>query len=377
LERRSPLVLTRRRGGSDVEQQVEATLIAANPGPVWRIGGKIETGLKVDHCVFPSIPPGLSAAPSLILRLENRHSGQQRVRVSYLANSLHWDANYVIRVMPDWKTARVFARATVNNQSGADYGQAELQLVAGAVRRINEGMGGGEGGGVGGGMFSVAGRQLFAAPPPPPLEPFYGYHLYTFPQPVDVPNDAIKTLPLFSNSDVRIRRTYVVTGEVYYNQGVEPSSLLDTPVELHLRFDNTKTNSLGDPLPAGVVRVYKTYRTGRDELIGEDSIPDTAPAEAVALDLGNAFDVVEKGLQTDYERIARNAAEAAYEITIRNHQSQSIVVQVNEPFNGDWQILSSSLPYKKASSTSARFDVPVPADGTTVLQYRVRVQWRD
>ncbi|MGH9445980.1 MAG: DUF4139 domain-containing protein, partial [Terriglobia bacterium] len=174
------LVLTHRRNGSDVERRVEATLVAANPGPVWRIGGKIETGLKVDHYIFPAIPAGLSATPSLVLSLENRHAGEQSVRVSYLTNNLHWNANYAIEVKPDWNTADLSARATIHNQSGADYDQAALQLVAGEVRRVNEsgnyGVAGGVPGGVIGGMIgSLAPQPMIFAPPP---VPFSGYHLY-------------------------------------------------------------------------------------------------------------------------------------------------------------------------------------------------------
>jgi hypothetical protein len=372
------LVLRRKKEGSDVEQHVEATLLAANPEPVWRIGGKIETGLRVDHYIFPAIPPGLTASPSLVLSLENHHAGQQSIRVSYLANSLSWDPNYFIQVKPDWKTADLSARAAISNQTGADYDQAELQLVAGDVRRVEEGAGygAGSGGGMGGSVFAAgANRVLISAPSPPQQVPFYGYHLYTFPHPVDLQNDSTNQVSLFASSGLRISRSYVVTGQAYYNQGVEPSELLNTPVELYLKFDNTKANLLGEPLPEGVVRVYKPDQAGHAQLIGEDRLGDTAPGETVRLDLGNAFDVVEKGKQTDYKRTGPNAAEAAYEITIRNHQSQPVVVIVNEPFHGDWQILSSSVPYKKTSSTSARFHVPVPANGSTVLTYRVRIRW--
>lgn len=147
------------------------------------------------------------------------------------------------------------------------------------------------------------------------------------------------------------------------------------PVELRLKFENRKSNSLGIPLPAGIARVYMEDASGREQLIGEDQSRDTATDETVTLDLGNAFDVTEQEKQTDFKRLGLRETEAAYEITLRNHQAQAITVAVNEPFSGDWQILSSSLPYTKTSATSARFDVPVPAEGQTVLKYRVRVQW--
>lgn len=372
------IVLARRENGSDVEEAVQATLLAANPGPVWRINGKIEMFLRVDHYVFPDIPANLSAKPSLILLLKNEHSGEQELRVSYFTNGLTWAANYVLNVAPDWESADLSARATINNQSGTDYSQAKLQLVAGQVKRVYEtvnygGSGQGVGGGIGGGMMGQ--RVLMSAPAPPPAQPFAGYHLYTVRQPVDLPNDNLKQVSLIEPAHIQITRSYQVYGEVYYNQGAEPGSMLSEPVQLHLKLVNSRANSLGMPLPAGIVRVYKKDASGRQQLVGEDQIPDTASGETVTLNLGNAFDVTEHGKQANFQRQGPRESEASYEITLRNHQSQAIAVSVNEPFSGDWQILSSSFPYKKTSATSARFHVPVPAHGKAVLTYRVHVQW--
>ncbi|HEV2419388.1 MAG TPA: DUF4139 domain-containing protein [Terriglobia bacterium] len=370
-------VIVRRRNGSDVEEPIQATVLAGSPTPVLLIDGKIETGLHVDHYIFPSVPPNLSAKPSLLLLLRNQLAGEQNIKVSYFTNGLSWAANYVLKVGSDWKTADLSARAAINNRSGVDYRGTDLQLIAGEVRRIAEGTGYGNASGMGGGTYAGAprGRVLMQAAAPPPSQPFAGYHVYTLQQPVDLPNNNLKQVTLIEPKHIQISRIYEVSGQVYYNQGVEQDAILDTPVELRVKFENQKANSIGMPLPAGVVRVYKNDAQGRQQLIGEDQLRDTASDETVMLDLGNAFDVTEKGKQTDFKRLGPRETEASYEITLRNHQSQAIVVNVNEPFNGDWQILSSSLPYTKTSSTSARFDVPVPADGETLLKYQARVQW--
>ncbi|MGH9396417.1 MAG: DUF4139 domain-containing protein [Terriglobia bacterium] len=373
------LVVTRLKNGSEVEEPVEATLLAANPGPVWRINGRIETGLRVDHYIFPDIPANLSANRSLILLLNNEQAGEQEVRVSYFTNGLNWAANYILTVAPDWKAASLAARAMINNESGTDYPHAAIQLVAGEVRRVNEGEGvvGGVSEGVAGGIYAMGPRprMLMSVPQPPAQQPFSGYHLYTLQQRVDLANAASKQVALLKTAQIKITRIYEVNGQVYYNQGVEPGAMLKRPVELRVKFQNNKANSLGMPLPAGVVRVYKNDASGKQQLVGEDRAHDTAEGESLTLNLGNAFDVVEDAKQTDYQKLGPTSAESSYEITLRNHQSQPITVTVNEPFNGDWQILSSSLPYKKTSSTSAQFIVPVPANGETVLKYCVRVQW--
>jgi len=91
--------------------------------------------------------------------------------------------------------------------------------------------------------------------------------------------------------------------------------------------------------------------------------------------IGNAFDIVEERKQTDFKKIADRVFEIEYEITLRNHKDTPVTVQVNEPIGGDWEMLSSTFPANKTAAFAARFDVPVKANGESVLKYRVRVHW--
>jgi hypothetical protein len=64
-----------------------------------------------------------------------------------------------------------------------------------------------------------------------------------------------------------------------------------------------------------------------------------------------------------------------YEITLRNHKDGPVTVDVREPLGGDWEILDSNYKWTKLDSTTAGFEIPVEKDGTSVLNYRVRVKW--
>ncbi|MDE3179888.1 MAG: DUF4139 domain-containing protein, partial [Acidobacteriota bacterium] len=299
---------------------------------------------------------------------------EQNVRVTYLTNGMNWNANYILTASPDWKSANLAARASINNQSGADYPHASIQLIAGQVRRVNEG--GPVVAGSGGGMFAgMAGAARMASVAPVPSMAFSGYHIYSLPGRFDLPNRALKQLPLFSAANVKISRNYEVDGQNYFVQGPSPAGTFRQPVRLRAEFKNSKASSLGMPLPPGIVRVYQADASGRPQLVGEDMMQGTAEGESVTLDLGNAFDVVAETKQTDYKQLGPTEAESSYEMTLRNHQDQAIQVTVKQHFTGDWQILSSSLPYKKTDSTTAQFIVPVLAKGGAVLKYRLRVQW--
>jgi len=128
-------------------------------------------------------------------------------------------------------------------------------------------------------------------------------------------------------------------------------------------------------LPAGTMRVYQNDSKGRVQFIGEDRIDHTPKDETLDLHIGNAFDVVAERKQTDFQRIASNVYEMAFEISLRNHKPTPITVEVNEPIGGDWTMLNANFKYEKTAAFAAQFTVPVEADGESVLKYRVRVRW--
>jgi hypothetical protein len=111
------------------------------------------------------------------------------------------------------------------------------------------------------------------------------------------------------------------------------------------------------------------------QFVGEDRIGHTPKDETLNLKIGDAFDVVCERNQVDFEKIAGDVYEVAYKITLRNHKATPITVEVNEPIGGTWRMLSASHQWSKTAAWAAKFVVPVAADGTADLTYRVRVTY--
>jgi hypothetical protein len=128
-------------------------------------------------------------------------------------------------------------------------------------------------------------------------------------------------------------------------------------------------------MPAGNVRVYQSDSSGGVQFVGEDRIDHTPKDETLRLHIGNAFDVVCERKQTDFEKIAAGTYEIEYAITLRNHKATPIAVEVNEPIGGTWRMLRSTHEWTKTDAFAARFSVPIDADGTSTLSYRVRVTY--
>jgi hypothetical protein len=176
---------------------------------------------------------------------------------------------------------------------------------------------------------------------------------------------------------VPVEKLYVVNGQNYYYRSLQnnPGAPLKDQVMVFYKFKNEEKAGLGMPLPAGNLRVYQKDSKGGVRFVGEDRIDHTAKDEYLNVKIGNAFDVVSERRQTDFKALGSRTWEIEFEIKIRNHKDTPVTVQVNEPIGGDWEMLSSSYKYEKTAAFAAQFEVPVKANGESVLKYRVRAHW--
>ena len=362
------LIRNRQESGSTRQEEVKARLLAYNTAPVWRIGNEIVTGIGSDHIRFPELPESLYSRPTLIWTLENDGAARHRVEASYLANKLSWNADYVLTVARDDKTADVDGWVTLVNGSGTAFRNAKLQLVAGDLNRVRQQLGRM--------MLDEMRTEKMAAQAPMAQEAFSDYHLYTLGRKTTINNNQSKQVSMFEGTGVPVVKRYVVEGQAfYYHNQTHPGSPIKDVVQVYYQFKNEEKGGLGLPMPAGNVRVYQADSKGGVQFVGEDHINHTPKDETLNLKIGNAFDVVCERNQIDFQRISNNVYDVEYEITIRNHKAAPISVEFNEPIGGTWRMLRSTHEWTKTAVWAAQFKVPVASDGTQVLKYRVRVTY--
>jgi hypothetical protein len=360
------LVRAKQVNGSTTMEEVKATLLALNNGPVWKIGDEIVTGMPADHIRFPELPANLYSRPTLVWLLANRGAARQQLEVSYLTGGLSWTSDYVLTVGRDDQTAGLDGWVTLVNKSGTAFRRAALKLVAGDLHRAQNAPAAGMVRAV---AESMAKDELQFAE-----EAFSEYHLYTLGRRTSIENQQTKQISLLGATGVPIRKRFIVEGQqFYYRNPQHPGAPLKDLVHVYYSFKNAQAGGLGMPLPAGVVRVYQADSKGGVLFVGEDRIDHTPKDEELTLQIGNAFDVVCERKQTDFKHIGSNVYEFEFEITLRNHKSTPITVEVNEPIGGDWEMLAANQRWTKTAAWAASFAVPVAADGTALLKYRVRI----
>jgi len=363
------LVRARQENGTTKWEEVKATLLAYNNGPVWKIGNEIVTGLAADSMRFPELPENLYSRPTLLWSLENTGTRRHRIEASYLAGNMSWNADYVLTVGRDDKSADLDGWVTLVNNTGTAFKNARLQLVAGDLHRVMEQYQREPG-------AAKAVLERAAAAPQFAQEAFSEYHLYTLGRRTSIFDKESKQISLLNASGIPVEKTFVVDGQsFYYRNAQHPGSPLKDPVKVYFKFKNDEKSSLGMPMPAGTVRVYQADSKGGVLFVGEDRINHTPKDETVSLQIGNAFDVVCERKQTDFKKLSERLYEMEFEITLRNHKDTPITVEVNEPIGGDWEMVQSTHKWTKTDAWAARFEVPVEKNGTSVLRYRVRVRW--
>jgi hypothetical protein len=352
---------------STKREQIKATLLADNNGTVWKIGNDIVTNPAVESYHFPDVPANLYDHPTLLMSLVNSGARKQQIETSYLAGGLTWNADYVLTVARDDIAADLDGWVTIGNNSGTAFHNAKLQLVAGDLNRLPEPRPAARA------MMSAGAGKAEAQFQ---QENFSEYHLYTLGRKTSVEDKETKQISLLQGSNVPVDKLFVVNGQNYYYRSQQnPGSPIKDPVMVYYKFRNAEKAGLGMPLPAGNLRVYQKDSRGGVLFIGEDHINHTPKDEDITVHIGNAFDIVAERKQTDFKKIDTHVWEMEYEITLRNHKETPIVVQVNEPIGGDWEMLSSTYKYTKTGAFAAQFDVPVEKDGTAVLKYRIRAKW--
>ena len=362
------LVRTRVQNGSATQEEVTARLVSYNNGPIWKIGNDYVTGLGSDHIRFPELPSNLYSRPTLVWRLANRGGARHRVETSYLAGGLSWNADYVLTVGRDDKTADLDGWVTLTNGSGTAFRDAKLQFVAGDLNRVAPAR-------QKGAMEAMADMRASAAPAMA-QEAFSEYHLYTLGRRTTIANQQTKQLSLLNGTGVPVEKRYVVDGQsFYYRNRRSPGAPLKDQVQVFYRFTNDDKSGLGAPMPQGVIRVYQADSKGGLQFVGEDRIDHTPKDETIDLKIGNAFDVVCERNQVDFEKISDTVYEMEFAITLRNHKAAPIAVQVNEPVGGTWRMVQSTHGWQKTAAWAAQFTVPVPADSSATLKYRVRVTY--
>ena len=356
---------------------VSATLIALDPER-WKYdsSGKVVFG-RPGQIQWPAELVPTAPLTDVTLRSDR---ARQSIKVMYETSGAAWNASYRIFLGPQGRVEGVAAVGA----GLLNLADVEVQLLAGDIgravpspQRMN--------------MAKAAGAFEAASLSTDALsaseEAVGEAHLYTLPSRISFLPGLQLTVPLFEPTAARGEKKYAVGGGLPYYGGFEQQQNEDetpVPVEVAYRFERKAGTPFGDlVLAGGGVSLFDADNAGRLQLIGQGAIGHTPAGKELLIPTGTAFDVTARRVQTDFSttrsvvpnRPTRVIALASYRVTLQNAKDSAVVVDVREDRGGEWSVVESSVPSQKRSSTRVVFPVTIPAKGTTVLTYRVRVVW--
>jgi hypothetical protein len=355
------------------EEKKQAEVLSVEGGVTLRIDGEVTVSSPAPSAAtsfrysFPEVPANLLQKPTLVWLLDSDRP-QQQVEVTYLTQNLNWRADYVLKLDASDTKADLNGWVTLDNQSGTSYENAALRLVAGDVNRVQP-------------PAEIMAREValddaaVADGPQLKEEGLFEYHLYSLERPTTILDKETKQVSLLQADGIAVKKKLVFAGQPYYFRGQYGQLVSNQKLGVFVELQNSKPNHLGMPLPKGTVRVYKADASGALQFVGENAIDHTPREEKLSFKLGDAFDVVGDRVQKEYTALSNCSGESAFEIEIRNHKDTDEQVEISEPAGGDWQVLSHSQPFVKVDAATFRFDVKVPARGSSKVSYRIRVRY--
>ncbi len=378
LERLSPESLLRHSVGrtvdvvrthptTGIDESETAKVLAVDGGVVLRYREHIESGVP-GRLIFREIPEGLAAEPALIAAVDAGPGGERHFDLGYLSEGLDWSADYAVELDEGAHRLTLAGRALLTNTTGIGFAGAQVGLIAGTVQHEIEPSPAPR-------AAVAMARMADAGAPAPAREQVADLHLYALPGTLSLPDRQTKQVPLLSRAAVAFTKEYVSVHAVqlYAGDGREPQP--EHP-EVRYGFRNGDAGA-GEPLPAGIARLYVRDKDGYLRPIGEDRIEHTAAGAEVRLSPARAFDITIVRRQTEFQEIGgkeTGAVEAAWRVEVSNARREDAAVRLVAVMPGSWTVLAESTPHENETARRPVWRLVVPAGGAAHLDYRLRLQ---
>jgi hypothetical protein len=322
-------------------------------------------------------------------RINSEFAGEVQVEIRYFTSGIKWSADYVAEVDRTEQSMALAGAVQITNHSGEDYENAQVRLVVGIIRLVEEIA-----------MLAQQGRPADPAgqPAPPPAarperarlargvmagvelaeakkeivkEGVSEYFLYTVEGRDTIPTGWTKRLPSFDAKEVPITSLYKYERERWGDN-----------VMRFYRFKNDEQSKLGtEPLPDGDV---KAFRISTDDqlysFVGRTRTKYIPINEEVELELGRDQEVLIKPKLMNWEKtdirfdkdgnVRGWTIKEAWEIEVQNSREIDVVLDIRRNFSGDWTI-TSEAPHEKLDAAKVKFVVPLKPREKKAFTYEV------
>jgi hypothetical protein len=334
-----------------------------------------------------SFPPRVTN--TLEWRINSEVAGEVVCEIRYFTSGITWGADYVAEADKLEKLMTLAGNVRVTNNSGEDYENAQIRLVVGVIRLVEEIRQLAQGpqqaarrflpmttapapparaawalGRVASGFFEAAPAEIVK-------EGVSEYFIYTVGGRDTIPTGWSKRLPSFSSEGVKITSYYKFEREQWGDQ-----------VCRFYKFKNDKESKLGDePLPDGAVKAFRFVTPDRlYAFVGATNVKYIPVGEEVELNLGNDREVMVQPKLMNWEKVDLRfnqhgdidgwTTKETWEFEIQNSKEIPVTLDIRRSFGGDWN-LKSETPHEKVDATKVKFVLPLQPRQQRKISYEV------
>jgi len=334
-----------------------------------------------------SFPPRV--AETLEWRVRSEFAGEVRVEIRYFTSGISWAADYAAEAARDQKAMALSGWVRVNNNSGEDYENAQVRLVVGVVRLVEE-------------IAKLARQEqakdrsrtdsltvdgrstvrLYAAisgalkkseaePKQIIKEEMSEYFLYTVEGRDTIPNGWSKRMPSFKATGVPVTSYYKFEKERWGDA-----------VLRHYRFTNSVPSKLGqEPLPDGAVKAFRLASDdGLYQYVGAMRVKYIPIKETVEMELGHDPEVMIKLVLMDWQKldikfdqhgnVSGWTTKETWQFEVQNSKEIEVVLDIRRNFKGDWS-LATQAPHEKVDANKVKFIVPLKPREKQTFSYEL------
>jgi hypothetical protein len=351
-------------------------------------------GDKVD-VLDVSFPPRVTN--TLEWRINSEVAGEVVCEIRYFTSGISWSADYVAEANKAEKLMTLAGNVRVNNNSGEDYENAQVRLVVGVIRLVEEIR-----------QLAQQGRPGGQPPPMPTSAPMVAnglmmrkaamamdmavaesaarpaeiikegvseYFLYTVTGQNTTPNGWSKRLPSFKATDVPIVSYYKYERERYGDQVIR-----------FYKFKNDKDSKLGnEPLPDGnVMAVRNVSADNLLAFVGRTSVKYIPIDEEVEMELGNDREVMVKPTLMNWQKldikfdqwgnVAGWTIKETWQFEVQNSKDIDVMLDIRRNFPGDWDIKTDAA-HENVDAHKVKFVLPLKSREKKVFTYELTTRY--
>ena len=346
-------------------------------------------GIEILDVSFPPRIPN-----TLEWRIQSEIAGEVLCEIRYFTSGISWSADYVTEANATEQRMKLSGAVRVSNHSGEDYENAEVRLVVGVIRLVEDIA-----------ALARAGEINYNSPTPTTAmfknqralgakaamafdsavamgeealkekrvvkEAFSEYFLFSVEGRDTIPNGWSKRMPSFAAPDVAVTSLYKYERE-----------LTGDLVTRFYRFTNSVAANLGkEPLPDGVLYAFRFGNAeGLYRFVGQTAVKYIPVGEMVELNLGADPEVFVRPALTNWEKtnlafdnsgnVSGSTTKETWQIELQNSRDVPVLVDIRRNFSGDWAV-QTDRAYEKVDANKVKFMVPLKPREKVVFTYQL------